>query len=372
MNFTKHWVVGMLLAIFVVQQPTEAATEAQAKAITSEFDQAHRLWVAEMKLAKRSGSTAVVAKKQPRASEYANRLKVLISRDLKKDWTLDYGAWLLGNDPTLKPESQRALLGAVEKYHTTSPKVGRFCMATIYLNQGTEMPRAGQPPIRTRGINLLRTIKKNNPDTKVQGQASLALSMLLSNMGGDARVMRERIKNLKEAIIKSAEVKVGDLTVAMIAEDELYKINHLSKGRTAPDIKGVDSASRPMSLSQFRGKVVMLVFWSSWDTEAGRMLEMLRKDVIHKTGKPIVILGVNRDSLKNLRALEGDSLVTWRNFSDPNQKIPKAYRVASWPFCIVLDQQGVIRYRGNVGSFANAVANELISDKKKVVAPVPR
>lgn len=366
MNLTKQMVVGAMTAFAawtVAWQPVSAATEAQAKAITSEFDQLHRVWVSEMKLAKASGSVSQVAKKQPRATEYANRLKVLISRDLAKEWTLNYGAWLLENDPSLKPESQRALLGAIEKHHTASPKIGRFCMAMIYLNQGTEMPRAGQPPIRTRGMNLLKTIKKTNPDKKVQGQAALALSMMLTGLGDDPRVMRARIQNLKEAIIKSAEVKVGDLTVAKIAEDELYKINRLTKGRVAPEIKGVDSGSRPMALSQFRGKVVMLVFWSSWDAEAGRMIEMLRKDAIAKTGKPIVILGVNRDSLKNLRALEGDGLVTWRNFSDPNQKISQAYRVASWPFCMVLDQQGVIRYRGNVGTFADAVAIGLISKK---------
>jgi len=372
MNLMKCMCAAVLMALVVAPQATDAATEAQAQAITGEFDQLHRAWVSEMKLAKASGSVGLVAKKQPRVTEYAQRLKVLISRDLAKEWTLDYGAWLLENDPALKPESQRALLGAVEKNHTLSPKVGRFCMAMIYLNQGAQMPRAGQPPVRTRGMNLLRVIKKNNPDVKVQGQAALALSMMLASLGDDPRVMRERITNLKEAIIKSAEIRVGELTVAKIAEDELYKINHLSKSRVAPEIKGTDSAMRPMTLSQFRGKVVLLIFWSSWDAEAGRMLEMLRKDVIAKAGKPIVVVGVNRDALKNLRALEADQLVTWSNFSDPDQKISQLYRVASWPFCMVIDKQGVIRYRGNVGSMANAVANGILSKNKDVKVPAPR
>jgi peroxiredoxin len=174
-------------------------------------------------------------------------------------------------------------------------------------------------------------------------------------------VMKERISNLREAIIKSAEVKVGDQTVAEIAQDELYKINHLAKGRQAPDIQGVDSSARPMSLQQFRGKVVMLVFWSSWDANAGKMLEVLRNSSSKHAGKPWVLLGVNRDSLNNLRALEADALVTWRNFSDAQQKIFNDYRVTSSPYCLVLDQKGIIKYRGNIGAFADAVSNELLS-----------
>jgi len=341
-----------------------AATEAQAKLITDEFDRSHRLWQAEMQLAQKTGVAEQVAKKRPDAREYANRLKVLISRDLAKEWTLNYGAWLLENDSGLKPESQRALLGAVEKHHTLSPRLGRFCMALIYLNQGSALPRAGQPPVRSRGMNLLKIVKKNNPDPKVQGLASLSLSMMLSSLGDDPRVMKERIENLREAIIKSSEVRVGDLTVAKIAQDELYKIKNLSKGSVAPAIVGIDSGSRPMQLTQFKGKVVILVFWSSWDAEAGRMLEILRDSVQAQAGKPLVVLGVNRDSITNLRALEADGLVTWRNFTDPKQEIAKTYRIASWPYCLVLDQKGVISYHGNVGSFADAVANSLLISEK--------
>jgi peroxiredoxin len=131
----------------------------------------------------------------------------------------------------------------------------------------------------------------------------------------------------------------------------------------APEIKGMNSSMRPMRLSQFRGKVVMLVFWSSWDPEAGRLLEILRKTLIDRAGKPVVVLGVNRDSLKNLRALQADTLVTWPNFSDPEQKIAQEYRVAAWPYCMVLDQKGVIVYRGAVGSIADAVVDSLLEKK---------
>lgn len=352
-----------LIFFLLIEAPLlSAATEAQAEAITAGFDKAHTQWLVEMKLAKKVGNTQQVVMMKPNAAEYAQRLKVLISRDLAKPWTLKYGAWLLENDPSLKPSAQRALLGSVEKHHITSPRIGRFCVSMIYLNQRGELPRPGQPSIRSRGMQLLKTIRQTNPEAKVQGQAALALSMLLAGLGDDARVMKERIGYLREAIVKSADVRVGDLTVAKIAEDELYKINHLTKGREAPDLVGRDSAGSSISLKSYRGKVVMLVFWSSWDNEASRLLGLLRKRVETNAGKPFAVVGVNRDSLTNLRLLEADQIVTWRNFSDPKHDLAKVYRVAAWPYCLVLDKSGVIRYRGSFGSFADAVAEQCMVD----------
>ena len=35
-------------------------------------------------------------------------------------------------------------------------------------------------------------------------------------------------------------------------------------GQTAPEIKGKDLDGKPMKLSEFRGKVVVLDFWGHW------------------------------------------------------------------------------------------------------------
>lgn len=361
LNALTALVTAMILPAMIT--PVTAATDAQAAEITQEYDRLHQLWLSEMRIAPDARALEMIAKKRPNPAEFGKRLKTLLRSDLAHDWTLKYGAWLLKNDTGLKAESQRALLNAVEKHHIKSPLVGPFCVAMIHLNPAGEMPRPGTLPLRSRGMQLLEEIKKSNPDAKVQGQAALAISIMLGALGDDRRIMSQRIKNIREAIIKSADVRIGKVTVADIARDELFKINNLSKGRVAPDIVGVDSGNRPMKLSDFRGKVVMLVFWSSWDTEAARALQILRKVAESKAGKAFVVLGVNRDTVLNLRALEADRIVSWRNFSDPEQKIAKHYRIGSWPHCMVIDQKGAIQYRGTVGAFADAVANDLLLPK---------
>ena len=42
----------------------------------------------------------------------------------------------------------------------------------------------------------------------------------------------------------------------------LHEIRHLSVGKEAPDIEGEDQDGKRFKLSDYRGKVVLLDFWS--------------------------------------------------------------------------------------------------------------
>ena len=53
-------------------------------------------------------------------------------------------------------------------------------------------------------------------------------------------------------------------TLGLEAEARLDDMLNLSVGKPAPDIEGVDVDGQPLRLSDFGGKVVMLVFWGSW------------------------------------------------------------------------------------------------------------
>jgi len=46
------------------------------------------------------------------------------------------------------------------------------------------------------------------------------------------------------------------------AAAELFEVRHLLVGRPAPEIEGRDQDGREFKLSDYRGKVVLLDFWS--------------------------------------------------------------------------------------------------------------
>ena len=72
-------------------------------------------------------------------------------------------------------------------------------------------------------------------------------------------------------------------------------------------MSGTDSSGAPVYFAQYKSKVVMLVFWLSFDISVEKTIELLalmRKIEKQYTGKKFALIGVNKDQLVNLRELE--------------------------------------------------------------------
>ena len=83
---------------------------------------------------------------------------------------------------------------------------------------------------------------------------------------------------------------------------ELFEIRDLAIGKPAPEITGEDVDGQPMKLSDFRGKVVCLVFWTSSCTPCREIVNYEQSLASSFRGAPFILLGVNlgddRDLLK--------------------------------------------------------------------------
>ena len=55
-----------------------------------------------------------------------------------------------------------------------------------------------------------------------------------------------------------------DGTVGRKARSELFDLRSLSVGKAAPEIQGTDQDGKPFKLSDYKGKVVLLDFWSEF------------------------------------------------------------------------------------------------------------
>ena len=202
----------MLLLVTIFSFPVHAATEKNADAITQEYDRLQTLWLSEMRMAPDARSIALILEKQPNPNEYAKRLKSLLRKDLHKDWTLKYGAWLLENDQghdaegklNLRVKSQRALLNAVEKYHMKSPLVGRFCVAMPHLSAVGEVLAAGKVslPIRSRGMKLLGELTKMDKNKASEIDVSVFLFEYIEQFitKVDLKVGKKKITTYKKVL----------------------------------------------------------------------------------------------------------------------------------------------------------------------------
>ena len=77
--------------------------------------------------------------------------------------------------------------------------------------------------------------------------------------------MKEIEAVFEQTAEKYVDVKLpGGDTVAERARAALFEIRHLSVGKEAPDIEGEDQVGQRFKLSDYRGKVVLLDFWSEY------------------------------------------------------------------------------------------------------------
>jgi hypothetical protein len=172
----------------------------------------------------------------------------------------------------------------LERDYVRSEKLGPACLRLSY-----GLCRDYEP--------LLRAVLARNPHRDVQAQACLSLARYLSNRRQRLDITRQEPKLAREftdlfgkeylaslqqqdravaekeaeAVFERAVGEFGDVKmpggegkVGEKAEADLFEMRHLAVGKEAPDIEGEDQEGQKFKLSEYRGKVVLLDFWSEY------------------------------------------------------------------------------------------------------------
>ena len=198
-----------------------------------------------------------------------------------------------------------------------------------------------------RSVKQVRDFAKRQPD--FAAQAGAEVNNYLANYDFDAAEdTRVKLLNRLSKEFEGVPSGIVGKTFADRANSQLYIINKLSVGRPAMEITGADLDDKSFKLSDYRGKVVLLIFWGDWAPPAQRMYQQLRSINNKLKDKPFAIVGVNGDDEKEFaKKLVAYQKLDWRNFYNGGKQgdITKAWKVNSWPTTYVLDGKGVIRYK---------------------------
>ena len=300
----------------------------------------------------------------PDPRPYADLLMQIAEKNPGDSATVDALIW--AHDNARSSKAKEILI----RDHLLHSTIGPFCWSLSREND-------------TETFKALKKVLTENPSKEVQAHAAVALGMRLRSSAALARKIqkadgnatakweenlgREVVADLKKADSADLEKEAEDLfarvtmdkahaqltipfggdsiTLGELAGRELFQMRYLQPGQAAPDIVGEDIDGKPMKLSDFRGKVILLDFWATWCGPCMVMNEHGRSLVKKFAGKPFVIIGVNCDTDRaKVRELSAEKGPPWRSFWDGgiNGPIQNQWNIKGLPTVYLIDHQGII------------------------------
>ena len=166
-------------------------------------------------------------------------------------------------------------------------------------------------------------------------------------------IRKDALKQFTAAVEKYPNVRTYKGELSELAGREKFKLEHLTVGGVAPEIVGEDIAGKPMKLSDYKGKVVLLDFWGDWCVACRMLLPFNRALVKEMEGRPFELLGVNSDTDRiYARKVELTQKISWRSFWNGGSRfgeISTKWAVEKWPVLYVIDANGIVQMRSAGG-----------------------
>lgn len=156
---------------------------------------------------------------------------------------------------------------------------------------------------------------------------------------------RKAVDEIKEGIAK-LDASLATSIYYQIISERAAKLENVAVGKMAPDFTMNDIDGNPVSLSSFKGKLILVDFWASWCGPCRRENPHVVKLYTEFKDKGFDILGVSLDKKKDawLKAIEDDKL-TWNHVSDLKgwgNEAAKLYVVSGIPHTVLIDAEGKI------------------------------
>src|ERR1035437_3399673 len=190
--------------------------------------------------------------------------------------------------------------------------------------------------------------KHKGEKTDEVAQIQLMEAMLYLRVLDNSDKGIQLIKQLKTDFPDSKAAQNADQILESVKkQEEAKKIQAaLAEGSKFPDFSEKDTAGKPLSIANYKGKVVLLDFWATWCGPCVHELPNVIKtyDAYHKQGFEIIGISLDNDQEKLASFTKAKSM-TWVQYFDGlvwQNKLAVKYGVNSIPATYLLDGQGTI------------------------------
>lgn len=180
-------------------------------------------------------------------------------------------------------------------------------------------------------------------------------------------MMNEMTLEELERIFGQFDAKVQQSELAREVRESIELRQRIEPGRLAPEFTLAQRDSSLLSLSDLRGKVVILDFWASWCKPCRASFAWVREFYKEYREKGVEIVGVSIDANKTSwkKALDAENL-PWPQLIDEtvngNYLTGELYHVMAVPMFVVIDKEGKIAVR------AHMEKEQLVAEVEKALA----
>lgn len=121
--------------------------------------------------------------------------------------------------------------------------------------------------------------------------------------------------------------------------------SHRLVGQSAPDFALKATSGTNFRLSEHRGQVVLLTFWSSRCGQCGAQLGALSRlvDTYRSAGLAALAVGVDDNQVAAAEYAIAHP-VSFPVLLDPDKAVSRAWRVDNLPMLLLIDRGGTVRY----------------------------
>jgi peroxiredoxin len=167
-----------------------------------------------------------------------------------------------------------------------------------------------------------------------------------------------------ESVISGIDTSLKNSGYVIKIKDRIEILKKVAVGQVAPDFSLTDSTGKAVSLSSFRGQLILVDFWASWCSpcraENPNFVAIYKE--FHPNGFQMLGVSLDKDRAKWLKAIRDDKL-TWNHISDLKGwecAASQLYGINSIPANVLVDPEGKIIARNIFGDELRKKLKELL------------
>lgn len=150
----------------------------------------------------------------------------------------------------------------------------------------------------------------------------------------------EFYESVSKRMNKNSNSQLANYVTAEIKTRSVYKV-----GGDVENFTLVDKENKEVSLSDFKGRLVLLDFWASWCAPCRMEMKSLHKIYDEIKGDDLVFISISLDDDRNkwLKAMETDAIpwvALWDKDGFKKSRFREQFGFTAIPFIVLIDKEG--------------------------------